>query len=243
MDTPRWKPRAEDGALARELGPNSAFLAWGDRWFHARDDRAPILALARGIWELDPERARSALRNRVRLTAPVRPLDRAVADVVAKRVSWVPPDAGSAPASHDVSALAARALGRVSVLDVGERRVPADPAGWLRSLVPAGDPGPLALRDRPVVSVLLDGAGEVVVAATNAAGRNRTLHAEACLTALRAVIPDGWTVLTSLQPCRMCAALLVDAAAGALAVRYLDPDPGRLATRTALQERGWEHRL
>lgn len=244
-----WAPRAVDRALAASLGPGSAFLPHGDGWVHVTGavgpGRRPLLDLAQAIWERDPGQARAALRPRVRLTDPVDPVDRAIADVVARRTAFVAGEAGATVASDDLSAFAARARARAvaATVDPGQRRVPADQAGWLAALVPTGAEGPLAVRDRPVVAVLVDPAGFVHRATRNAAGTNRTLHAEICLVQGFGAIPAGWTVLTSLQSCRMCAAILVEAATGPIDVAFLEADPGRLATRTALQARGWERAL
>ncbi|HMV66994.1 MAG TPA: Bd3614 family nucleic acid deaminase [Myxococcota bacterium] len=53
-------------------------------------------------------------------------------------------------------------------------------------------------------------------------------------------LPRGATFAVSLQPCRMCAAAIVAAASDplAVAVRYLEPDPGPHAARTWLDEIG-----
>ena len=59
----------------------------------------------------------------------------------------------------------------------------------------------------------------------------------------RAPLPDGATVWVGRQCCRMCAALLVEAAEGELAVRYVEAEPGRFGRHTALQRRGWEAAL
>lgn len=243
---PPWTPSAADAALARALGPGAAFLPLEDGYAHVTAPRAagrsPVLDLCQAIWELRPATAHLALRRRIRLADPVRQDDRDIADVAAKRVAHVPPGDGDPPPSRDLSAFAAaaRERARAASFDPGCATVPRDVAGWLASLVPAGDDRPWRLRDRPVVAVLSGPDGRILAAARNASGGHRTLHAEVCLVQSHGTIPSGSTIWTSLQPCRMCAAVLVGAAAGPLRARHLLPDPGRLATRTALQQRGWE---
>lgn len=248
MDHP-WTPSDDDRALAAILGPGSAFLPLDGSWAHVTGPtapgRSPVLDLVQAIWELDPRLAHLALRRRIRTTDPVTPADRAICDVAAKRVCRVDGAPGNPLTSVDLGPYAARARERAAAasISVGARFVPPDPAAWVASLVPAGDDLPLARRDRPVVAVLAGPDGTILHAARNAGGANRTLHAEVCLVQGHGALPAGATVYTSLQPCRMCAAILVDAAKGPISVRYLEPDPGRLATRTALQDRHWEQRM
>lgn len=248
MDHP-WTPSEDDRALAAILGPGSAFVQVDGGWAHVTGPtaagRSPVLDLVQALWELDPRVAHIALRRRIRTTDPVTPADRAICDVAAKRVCHVDGAPGKTLTSADLGAYAARARERAAgaAISVEALGLPPDPAAWIASLVPAGDDLPLARRDRPVVAVLAGPDGRILYAARNAGGANRTLHAELCLVQGHGALPAGATVYTSLQPCRMCAAILVDAAAGPLAVRYLEPDPGRLATRTALQDRHWEQRM
>jgi tRNA(Arg) A34 adenosine deaminase TadA len=88
--------------------------------------------------------------------------------------------------------------------------------------------------------------GEVVLGvAGNRNAARRCEHAELRLVQgwterTGTPLPDGARVAVTLQCCRMCAAVLVSAADGRLDVLYAEPDPGRLAQHTALQQRGWE---
>ena len=102
---------------------------------------------------------------------------------------------------------------------------------------------PLALRDRAVAALLVDDAGRVLCAARNTNGTNRTLHAEVNLLQRwwarhRSPVPAGTRVVTSLQPCRFCAELILKCAPQLTEVLYARPDPGRLARGTALERRG-----
>ncbi len=245
MTVSPWRPDPDEAALAAALGPGGAWVRVDGAWLAVRGiagpGHRPSLALAQAIWEHLPGRAHAALRSRLRVVGEPDGFDRAVAAVVGKRVVGVAPGAGAAPPWVDLGAAWQRAQWRVAAAArPGEGRVPDAVAAWLRAQIPAAAPGRWVDRDRPVVAVLADAEGRVLRSAVNVGGANRTLHAELCLVQAHGALPAGATVYTSLQPCRLCAAALVDAATGALAVRYLVPDPGRLATRTALQDRGWE---
>jgi Bd3614-like deaminase len=236
-----WAPDPADRAIAEHLGPGAAFLRLQDEVLSVRGG---VLELALAVWEWCPDQAHATLRRRVRVTSPPDELDRAAAQVVARRVSAVEPAPGPLPAPvRDLSSELERALdrSRAAALDPGVDQVPADEAAFLRALIPPAEDRPRVERDRPVAAVLLGDGGRVVSAARNAGAHNRVLHAEVGLVLAYGGSLAGMTVLTSLQPCRLCAALLVRRAGeGPLAVRYLEADPGRLATETALQRRGWE---
>lgn len=124
-----------------------------------------------------------------------------------------------------------RAVGAVRALAA----TPALPAG--PAAEHAVDEVPLPKRDRAVAAVVLDGHGTTIGAARNVNGRNRMLHAEMSAV-LAGLVRPGCTVVVSLKPCRMCAALLDEVAGRSLRVIYLDDDPGRLAQGTVLDGGG-----
>jgi tRNA(Arg) A34 adenosine deaminase TadA len=236
-----WAPTVADRALAARLGPGAAFLPVGEGYAGLRGG---ALELALAVWERLPGRAHAALRRRIRLTGEPTELDRAVTAVVAHRLAAVVgEDAPIEVPCEDLSPWLDRARVRAREARVvpGADRLPADLTGFVRDLVPAGEDRRWAERDRPVVAVLAGPDRRIRWAARNAGGSNRVLHAECALVlGLDAPLEAGSTVLVSLQPCRMCAALLAARAEGPIAVRWLEPDPGRLARDTALQRLGWE---
>ncbi|MEQ1502737.1 MAG: Bd3614 family nucleic acid deaminase [Myxococcota bacterium] len=229
---PLWVPSAEDRAVAHALGAHAAFLPVDGGWVYVA--RPPtrattaVLDLVQAAYERFPGRAHAVLRQRIRTTAPIAPLDRAVVEVAAKRLSVVDPhgtDGDGHGAGHGHPALRGR------LEDLGP---------WvLTARAHAGR------AHRDVAATLRAPDGRTATAA-NTAATNRTLHAELNLVqawvAAHGPIPAGATVETALQPCRMCAALLVRAAEGRIDVVYATPDPGRLARGTALQALGWERR-
>ena len=233
-----WRPTAADRALAARLGDPAAFVPVEGGFVGVRGG---ALELALAVWERFPGRAHAVLRRRIRRVGAVRDLDRAVAAVAARRVSEVAPAAGDAVPYEDLEPWLdrARVRAREARLDPGTDRIPDDVDAFVRRCVPAGVPGPLAARDRPVVAILVH-EDRIVWAAHNAGGANRVLHAECALVLGCGSLPAGATLLVSLQPCRMCAALIVARAEGPVAVRWAEPDPGPLARDTATQRLGWE---
>jgi tRNA(Arg) A34 adenosine deaminase TadA len=242
-----WAPAPWEGAVAGRLGPGAAFLPVGDEVVGIVAER-PVLALAMAAWEAFPGRAHAALRARIRSTSVVTALDRAVAQVAAKRVVQVAAGPGAVRAVRMLGPELSRADARIETASWSppdER--PDDVVAYVRALVPEPEPVARAVRDRPVAAVLLDRDGRVRWAGRNAGAENRVLHAELVLLLswhrAHGPVPDGWQLATSLQPCRMCAALAVALAAGRLGVGYVEADPGRLAQGTALQVLGWERAL
>jgi tRNA(Arg) A34 adenosine deaminase TadA len=99
--------------------------------------------------------------------------------------------------------------------------------------------------DRAVSAILVDASSRVQAWAwnTNATIRNRHAEWNLCESFARAnrggKIPKGSTLYVSLKPCRMCAARIWEAAENpaALAVVYLENDPGPHAQGTMLDAR------
>ena len=221
--------RAEQGLLAAATS-----APWG-----------PVVELAQGVWQRWPDRAHAILRRRVFVDGD-RAVDAAATPVVAKKRSVVAGQGRAdvvdlGPASEAARArLAPLELAGGSLDEVARRC--REQAGHL------GSGARLALSDRPVVAALVV-EGEVVLAARNQAGRNRCLHAETALVQLwwvrHGALPAGAGIATSLQPCRMCAAVLLAAASTPerLSVVYAQPDPGRFARGTVLAARGLERPL
>jgi tRNA(Arg) A34 adenosine deaminase TadA len=100
-------------------------------------------------------------------------------------------------------------------------------------------------RNRRVYAALYSPSRGVYRVASNTNGSNKALHAEMNLllsarddeftttTADRRIIDPDTVLLTTLQCCRMCAALALSR--GVADAVYLREDPGKLATSTELQ--------
>lgn len=253
MADPPYQPTVYDAAVGHVLprGP-AAWLVSEDRVFHASRPSgsapwSPVLDLIQGVWETHPARAHAILRRRIITTFAPSRADRALVKVAAKKVAgpsertpgptpptWI--DVG--PAAREVRAWVVAELAALPAC-VG---APMAAARGLAGL--ARQSGRPATSDRAVGAVLTDGEGRPLMVSTNRHARNRTLHAELCLVVAwhlthQAPLPAGARLHVTLQPCAMCAALLVDVAEGPIEVIYDTPDPGRFARSTALDAAGW----
>ncbi|MCA9494599.1 MAG: Bd3614 family nucleic acid deaminase, partial [Myxococcales bacterium] len=232
-----WVAGPEDLRLAEVFGPHTAWLPLPDGTVahvrHLRVERtprSPVLDLIQGVSRRWPDRAHALLRRRIRTTA-LAPFDAELVKVLARRVTLLAPGGGGSPEGVELAEDAAAARAHARLVPVA-----GEPMAALRALtegVVGGAPG----MDRPVGAVLVGPDGRLLAGARNQAGEHPSLHAEvALLQAWGAPIPAGCTLLVTLQCCRMCAALLVDAAPD-LDVAYLEPDPGKFARLTALTDR------
>lgn len=251
-------PSLGDHTIASRLGEHAAWLADGETVFalcSAPDPvSTPVLSLVQAIWERSPAVAHALLRRRILTTSVPDPLDDAVVQLAAKRLSHVSalPTEESFDTSfalEDLSSFAVLARDKclASVFDPGMSLL-QDPSDLERFLPHVIEEMPLAHRDRPLVAALLGPEGRVWLAARNTAGRNRTQHAELNLVQAWWMIsgerlPRDCRIVCSLRPCRMCAAMIVRAAQGPVEVGYLRDDPGRLAQGTVLERLGWQHEI
>lgn len=249
-----YEPTRSDRAIAVALGANAAWLSCAGEAFSVCEPptwaSTPVLSLVQAIWALDPERAHARLRSRLLATSEEDPFDRSLVQLAAKRLALVPCEgarAGEAPdLPRDLGDLlpAVRQRAVDAIVQPPEERL-ADPRDLDRWEQPAASGLPLALRDRSLLAALLDPAGRVILAARNAAGRDRTRHAE--LNLVQALwysagsrLPAGSRLVCSLKPCRMCASMITRSALGPIEVLYLRDDPGRLASGTQLDRLGWQ---
>jgi tRNA(Arg) A34 adenosine deaminase TadA len=237
-----WAPSAVDRALVSALGPDVAFLPVdGEVWAlrHPRrgdEPRSPLLELVRAVWAEDPARAHLRLRSRIRLTSAAAPFDPDVAAVAARR--WAVVD-GAPGASPPVRWLSPPPEPAASLATPPGSRSLQGWLAWAGSVAPlAAPPARRATADRPVVAVAVGPDGRALAAARNAAGRDRTAHAEvSLLRGLSGALPPGSALVTTLQCCRMCAALWAACAPPDLSVGYGEADPGRFARGTRLADR------
>jgi tRNA(Arg) A34 adenosine deaminase TadA len=265
---PPYRPTPEDRALARRLAAGHAgevaFLRGpGGRIYFARcapgprEPRSAALDLIQGVWQARRDRAHALLRSRILSTGPVHGLDRAAVKVAAKKVAAVTPaEQGDAPGAMAIDLGPAAARARALAREEGAVEAP-DTRGWsaedraawvLQAAAGLAPSGPLKTRDRAVVAALFGPDGAALAAARNTSGDNRLLHAEVNLAQgwfhrTGRGLPDGAQLIVSLQCCRMCAAMLVGCAEGALDVVFCEADPGRFARFTALQRLGLERPL
>ena len=205
----------------------------------------PAFELLLGLHALAGDQARRWSRRRL-WTSLDRPLDRAAVQVGGRRGRFGVPlgDRGrpiptAAPPMLSVEGAIAGALDRMAPVALGG----GPPVRLARELAArARRDGPRTDQDRSVGAVLVDPFGRAVLGATNQAREHRLLHAEVVvlLSAQRVGGPlgPGHRLLTSLQPCRLCAALAVEV--GVQEVVYEEPERGRFGQFTALAQAGLE---
>jgi hypothetical protein len=194
--------------------------------------------LIQGIYEKEPKRARSILRNRIRMNYAPTALCRGMLKVAAKRYELVPEDAP--PEGELVGAPLAQLLCSPSAQLQSLAQAPE----LLNSLLPPRGPT-RALSARAVSAILLSSDLKVLAAARNSNAKERTRHAELELVQgyfaqHHSPIPAGALLIVSLKPCRMCAAAIARAAEDirTLKVLYLQDDPGPFARATELERTG-----
>jgi tRNA(Arg) A34 adenosine deaminase TadA len=225
---------------------------------------SPVLRLVCGVHELEPRTARWIVRNPIYSTAAATPTCRGAVRLAAHRLR-----AGVRPVDHglrldatfvDAGAAAPDPRGAAEALVPAlQERVDALAPGrdWLQvaralaDLVAASAPdAPAGRADRPIAAVLTDASGTLLGWATNTGSRNPTRHAELnlvedWLARTRQRLPLGARVFASLKPCKMCAAVLWDAALDPLSLRvtYAEDDPGRYARETILDAGSMSRRV
>jgi len=210
-----------------------------------------VARLVGSVYEAYPGGAHHLLRNRIHTDARVSEVDRTVVRVAAGKltaatdlgnlsradVHWLDAFAdGLAEQYAAISELPTEGLdgGPLHIACQLDQRVRARPRDPERKR---------AEQDRPLAAALLDDEGTVRLAARNTAGRNKTRHAEVNLLSLaqtKGLLPlqAGIQLITTLSPCKMCAAMVRHAFAHPDAVRvsYLERDPGKLARHTVLDQ-------
>ncbi|MCM0606232.1 MAG: Bd3614 family nucleic acid deaminase [Xanthomonadaceae bacterium] len=215
-----------------------------ERWYWSQYQRSsrfePVSAvtqLVQGIWEKYPSRAREILRERIYTTEIVPVLDPEMVKVSAKRMSLVTmaewkklkllqneeivfdPQSSASFDDQNVSFTETQAMNFL-----------------LRELKDRSEQSslPLYSRDRAVGAMLLSVDGQVLNYALNQNALNRTLHAETiCFQGYwfqhREAVPAGSTLITTLSPCRQCAAMIETSGESIKAV-YLEKDLGRFGS-------------
>ncbi|MBB6051537.1 Bd3614 family nucleic acid deaminase [Armatimonas rosea] len=221
-------------------------------WASGPEGLAPETAVSRlvqGIYEHYPEQARALVRNRIYLSGGKTPFCDGMIRVAAKRCTEIPDNeclgltGRRAPAcptdSRELPSLLPARLADFSVptLSLAEAFALCN---QLEAEIPRHD-SERYKADRPVAALVLDREGKLLGQGINSGSRNRTRHAE--MEAIRDAwaktgqrLPAGATLISTLKPCRMCAALawwFCDNPAQ-LTVLYRDFDPGPHGRATIL---------
>ncbi len=227
-----------------------------------------VSRLIQGIYEKYPDQGRAICRARVYTTQPkLTPFCRGIVRVAAKRITILEraplPLLDQPVRSIDVSDWDTHFKTKGEILETELKPVTRDLPGWMtltRKLAHhlALDLSRHSARhqsDRPVVALLLSPVPgtrdfELRSAACNQNSKNRTLHAEVNLIqnwyrTTQKPLPKDSVILTSLKPCRMCAALIWQSSMNrkALRVYYAENDPGKNAQDTALEPNTLDRKL
>lgn len=191
----------------------------------------PTTQLISGIWELFPDIALKILRTRIYLNYS--PSLRCIHTIRVAGKRWTQENATSLPTLMNTGRLIR------APLDSEESLLPpsswSERVTWFRGL----NQNQTAPK---IAAVLFDQNLNPVMATQSLGIQNRVLHAETRLVGkwfqkTRAPIPPGYTVWSSLQPCSMCAAHLIECSEdkSGLRVMYLEPDPGPKAKQQFLK--------
>ena len=210
--------------------------------------------LIQGLYETYPDQARKYVRHRIWTTEAPDRLTRAMVRVAAKRLTYIdhasPPEAGfeiTIPAPPPPPQLSA-SLGPL---------IQNNYAPWQHTLAALLQSAhhqiqsqaglPRYLRNRAIAVVLCDHEDRILSYQTNAASQNPTRHAELSLvqswiSAGNKTLPVGYKIYTSLKPCKMCAAAIVQftpppstpPSPHVCQVLHLEDDPGPMARHTDL---------
>lgn len=250
--------------LAFELGGRVAFLrAWQGVYFARAGEWppvSPVLRLLRGLYELEPLKARYIARYWIHSSDPPSAACAGAIKVKGRHMRAEVRAAEHGPSGLagvpriDAGAAAPPAMRANPGLEAGlsailrDGPVSADDEGWLAlaNRVAAAMPNTVASGaeprvDRPIAALLVGAGGELLGWATNTSSRNSTSHAEVNLVecwldGARQRLPPGSRIYSTRKPCKMCAGLAWDAASDpwTLRVFYSEDDPLRYARETVL---------
>jgi tRNA(Arg) A34 adenosine deaminase TadA len=226
-----------------------------------------VVRLIQGIYASEPENSRVLVRNRIYTTAQLTTMDRGIIQVAAKRASErIFDEAFGDLENFEIPErqidLSETFNGLSGVLEYERNyeheyknhpRSPlagCDDKAWMAFAVQLTLPiqvsresqTALFLSNRPVAAVLVSKTGELLDWALNTNAVNKTLHAELNLVQsyyrkFKSKLPAGSKLFTTLKPCKMCAAMIVEAAEDMrnFEVIYGEDDPGPNARNTALE--------
>lgn len=210
-------------------------------WAAGPETLAPETAVSRlvqGIYERYPQQARAMVRNRIYLSEKKTLFCDGIIRVAAKRITDKTLEKEGLLGEELPSLLPERADNpKPIVLSLTD-------AFALCNALEAAVPRRESERykaDRPVAALVLDRDGRLLGQGINSGGQNRTRHAE--IEAIRDAwaktgqrLPAGATLISTLKPCRMCAALAwwFCEDPSQLTVLYRDFDPGTNGRATIL---------
>lgn len=220
-----------------------AGLEFQERWYWAQYQRSSrfephsvVTQLIQGVWDRYPAQAREILRTRIYTTEIVPVLDPEMVKVSAKRMSLVSEaewNVMRGEVSEEITfhhlemageSLPQTQMSQAQAMDFLKQELSKRSAQTQQSLY---------FRDRAVGALILSSKGDVLSYSLNHNAVNRTLHAETlCVQSYwnrqHSPIPENSTLITTLSPCRQCAAM-IEIASPMMKVVYLEKDFGKMA--------------
>jgi len=218
---------------------STAFLVHRDVLYFTRNLQYPVGALIEGVWALVPDQARAITRNRIFSSHPLTHLCEGMLMVAAKRSSYFDSEV------YQQKFLATSHLSRIEVSLPGTEIFPS-----LRSIPSESLSEDQAMETAErlaknsslgIAAVLLDEDKKIVSYGWNNHFPNKILHAEIMLVKnfvaqYKSIIPKNYTLISTLQPCAMCAGYLHQHCEdfNSLKIIYKDTDPGKFAQNSIL---------
>lgn len=193
-------------------------VSWNGRTWFARHTRQPgsphssLTQLVQGLYQTHTG-ARFILRKRILTTEEMIPMNRGMVKTAAQRATTVP----ALEVQPDWIPVSFTNNYRIVKVSGDAVQAARELAGRARRT------GELYQRDRPVACVLIGPDGALLGGAGNTSADNRTCHAEVNLLQTIGRVPEGSTLVTTLEPCRMCQGMIL-AVDPRMKVRYLESD-------------------
>lgn len=209
-----------------------ALIVHQETLYFTRCKKHPVTTLIEGIWTKDPENARAITRNRIYTHLPLTPACEGMLKVAAKRVSTV----GSA----EYDALLSEWKMSKTAVEIPEIKPTLRTLPFSFESCTASEVAKLSKLN--IGAVLLDENNKVVSWGWNDHFPNKIIHAEIMLvknfqarTGI-AKIPANYRLISTLQPCAMCAGYLYEHCDDfkSLKIEYEKEDPGPFAQNSIL---------
>ncbi len=251
VSSKKTPPPAPTRDVRRALGEamassrwDAAVLVFDDVAWVTRDRPGPlgsaVLRLVIAAHETFTGREHLVVRQRIWTSRPSSTLDRELVKVSAGKLSSAIEPLTDAAAGLEVKSLDEEADAAIARAIASGCRIAFEPMPLERAFAILDEERDAA--ERPVAAGLWR-EGRLLAVGRSLGESNRALHAELCLAlgwhaAGHERLPEGAEVLTTLSPCRMCAAVVDAIGHPTTVVRYRSRDPGRLATGTVLDEEG-----
>jgi tRNA(Arg) A34 adenosine deaminase TadA len=242
---------------------STAYLADSGKLYfaHHTQSDAPTSAIVRliqGVYARDPKNALSLVRNRIFSSSLATEMCHGMVKVAAKRLTDCVPQAEIDEAiSRSEKIDVSESFNALSNAFPFEENLNRDLAVMIHEKKPSSEVEWMAvakklLRDGenlPVAALLISKEGELLSAAINSNSQNRTLHAEVNLIQSfyrkhRRKIPSESKIVTTLKPCKMCAAMIWTASEKieSIQVVYGQMDEGSHARETVLNPGTFERK-